>query len=314
MKISLFDKDTHQVTVIGLGSMGMGVAKSLNREDFKVRGFDLNQSAMNEFAEAGGYAAKSAVDAVKDAQVTIFLLVNSDQCDSVLFGKESKAGDDGIKGIIGDLKEGATIMMCTTTAPSYVCALEAKLDAHGVHLIDAPVSGGAAKALQGDMSIMASGKAELFDACDSIFSAIAGKVFRVGDDIGAGQSVKMINQLLAGVHIAASAEAIALGIKAGLDPDLLYEVICSSAGCSWMFENRVPNILSGDYTPKSMVDIFVKDLSIVSDTGKSMKFPLPLTATALQQFLSASAAGHGKEDDSAVIKVFPGIDLPSQDS
>jgi len=302
MKISTFNKETHQVAVIGLGSMGMGVAKSLIREGFKTRGFDLNQAALKDFSDAGGYAANTATDAVLGAQVIIFLLVNSDQCDSVLFGNEDVAEK---------LAEGATIIMCTTTAPSYICELEEKLNAKGINLIDAPVSGGAEKALQGDMSIMASGQSALFEACDSVFAAIAGKVFRVGDEIGAGQSVKMINQLLAGVHIAASAEAIALGIKVGLDPDLLYEVICSSAGNSWMFENRVPSILSGDYTPKSMVDIFVKDLGIVSDAGKENKFPLPLTATALQQFLSASAAGYGKENDSAVVKIFPSIDLPS---
>jgi L-threonate 2-dehydrogenase len=120
----------------------------------------------------------------------------------------------------------------------------------------------------------------------------------------------MINQLLAGVHIAAAAEAVALGIKAGVDLNVLYEVISNSAGSSWMFQNRVPHMLAGDYTPRSAVNIFVKDLGIVLEAGKKSTFPLPLTATALQMFLMAAAAGYGGEDDAALIKVFPGIDLP----
>ncbi len=141
-------------------------------------------------------------------------------------------------------------------------------------------------------------------------TAIAGKVYRLGDEPGAGSVVKMVNQLLAGVHIAAAAEAMALAIRAGADPDQTFEVISNSAGNSWMFQNRVPHILAGDYTPLSAVNIFVKDLGIVLDYAKKSVFPLPLSATAHQMYMQASAAGHGREDDSAVIKIFPGIALP----
>jgi putative dehydrogenase len=149
-----------------------------------------------------------------------------------------------------------------------------------------------------------------FDACADLFAAISSRTYRLGDQPGQGSKVKMINQLLAGVHIAAAAEAMALGLRAGCDPDALYEVISNSAGSSWMFQNRVPHILKGDYTPLSAVNIFVKDLGIVLDYAKKSVFPLPLSATAHQMFMQASAAGHGGEDDSAVVKVFPGITLP----
>ena len=142
--------------------------------------------------------------------------------------------------------------------------------------------------------------------------AIAQKVYRLGEAHGTGSKVKMINQLLAGVHIAAAAEAMALGIKAGADPQVLYDVITNSAGNSWMFQNRAPHILAGDYLPRSAVNIFVKDLGIVLEAGKRSTFPLPLTAAAHQMFLMAAAAGHGREDDAAVIKIFPGIDLPKR--
>ncbi|HSN19623.1 MAG TPA: NAD-binding protein [Usitatibacter sp.] len=140
---------------------------------------------------------------------------------------------------------------------------------------------------------------------------MAARVYRLGDRAGPGSTVKIVNQLLAGVHIAAAAEAMALGIRAGVEARALYEVITHSAGNSWMFENRMPHVLEGDYTPLSAVDIFVKDLAIVLDTARERKFPLPLAATAHQMFLQASAAGHGREDDAAVIKIFPGIELPS---
>jgi 3-hydroxyisobutyrate dehydrogenase len=159
--------------------------------------------------------------------------------------------------------------------------------------------------------MMTSGPADSYAKADAILSGMAGKVYRLGDVHGLGSKVKIINQLLAGVHIAASAEAMALGLREGVDADALYEVITHSAGNSWMFENRVPHILNADYTPLSAVDIFVKDLGLVLDTARTSKFPLPLSATAHQMFMQASSAGYGREDDSAVIKIFPGITLPT---
>jgi len=182
-------------------------------------------------------------------------------------------------------------------------------------MIDAPVSGGAARAGTGELSIMGSGSAAAFRQARTVLDAIAAKVYRLGEAPGMGSKVKMINQLLAGVHIAASCEAMALGIRAGVDPNVLYEVISNSAGSSWMFQNRVPHILAGDYTPLSAVNIFIKDLGIVLDSAKKATFPLPLTATAHQMFLMAGAAGFGHEDDSAVVKVYQqlsGIALPTK--
>lgn len=143
---------------------------------------------------------------------------------------------------------------------------------------------------------------------------MSGKVYRLGDKAGPGSTTKMVNQHLAGVHIAAACEAMALGIRAGADPAQLYEVICNSAGSSWMFQNRVPHILAGDYSPLSAVEIFVKDLGIVLDAAKQMRFPLPLAAQALQLYVATAASGRGQEDDSAVIKYYAdlaGLELPT---
>ncbi|ADZ93020.1 L-threonate dehydrogenase [Marinomonas mediterranea] len=296
---------TSTFSVIGLGSMGMGAAKSAVSAGLTTYGFDLNPEAMRSFKEHGGLAPATLLEATKGADVVLLMLVNSNQCDQVLFGAH---------GIAASLRPNTVIILGSTTSASYAKALNEKLQEMNLRMIDAPVSGGAAKANTGELSIMASGPEQAFVDCGPLFDAISAKLYRVSDTVGGGASVKMINQLLAGVHIAAAAEAMALGVKAGLAPEMLYEIISNSAGSSWMFQNRVPKILSGDYSPNSMVDIFVKDLGIVLDAGKEFKFPLPISASAHQQFLSASAAGHGLEDDSAVIKVYPGITLPEAKS
>jgi 3-hydroxyisobutyrate dehydrogenase len=180
----------------------------------------------------------------------------------------------------------------------------------GLLYLDAPISGGAAKAASGQMTMMTSGQAAAYAKAGNALESMAANVYKLGDRAGYGSKVKIINQLLAGVHIAAAAEAMALGLREGVAADALYEVITNSAGNSWMFENRMAHVIKGDYTPLSAVDIFVKDLGLVLDTARATKFPLPLSATAHQMFMQASTAGHGREDDSAVIKIFPGIELP----
>jgi L-threonate 2-dehydrogenase len=162
------------------------------------------------------------------------------------------------------------------------------------------------------MTMMSAAKPEAYAIAEPYLRAMAATLYKLGDKAGAGSKVKVINQLLAGVHIAAAAEAMALGLREGVDAAALYEVITHSAGNSWMFENRMAHVLAADYTPLSSVDIFVKDLGLVLDMARASKFPLPLSSTAHQMFMQASTAGFAKEDDSAVIKIFPGITLPGK--
>lgn len=289
------------VGVAGLGSMGLGVARSLVRAGFETHAFDVRPQVVNAFASEGGHAASSPASLGAAVGVLIVLVVNAEQTESVLFGEHGAAAA---------MSPGSVVMTSSTVAPEKALEFGERLKALDLLHIDSPVSGGAAKAAAGQMSIMASGSAEAFAKAESVLNAIATKIYRLGETSGVGSKVKMINQLLAGVHIAAAAEAMALCIKVGADPKQLYEVICNSAGTSWMFQNRVPHILHGDYTPLSAVNIFVKDLGIVLDAAHESTFPLPLTAAAHQMYLMAAAAGHGGEDDSAVIKIFPGIKLP----
>ena len=164
------------------------------------------------------------------------------------------------------------------------------------------------KARAGEMTVMASGSAAAFAAAGPVLDAVAAKVWNLGEEPGIGATVKVVHQLLAGVHIAVAAEAMALGIRAGADPQQLYDVVTSAAGNSWMFENRMARVLTGDDEPRSAVDIFVKDLGLVADMARGLDFPVPLASQAQQLFTAARAHGPGRRDDGFVIRVVAGDD------
>ena len=291
------------VGLVGLGAMGRGMAASLRRGGHRVHVFDLRAEAAREFAAEGGVACADPAAVARACEIVISVVVNAEQTEQVLFGEGGAAAA---------LRRGSVFVMCSTVDPAWSAALEKRLEAMGLLYLDSPISGGAARAASGEITMMTSGRREAYAKCEAALDSMAAKVFRLGDRAGPGSTVKIVNQLLAGVHIAAAAEAMALGIRAGADPAAVYEVITHSAGNSWMFENRMPHVLSGDYTALSAVDIFVKDLGIVLDTARASRFPLPLASTAHQMFMQASAAGYGREDDAAVIKIFPGIELPAK--
>ncbi|RYX97992.1 MAG: NAD(P)-dependent oxidoreductase [Comamonadaceae bacterium] len=291
-----------KVGVIGLGAMGGGMARSLFRAGREVHVFDVNQDAVARLASEGLVASNSSADLAATCGIVISVVVTAAQTEELLFGEN---------GCAASLAPGSLFIMCSTVPPSFSEGLEKRLAALGVIYLDAPISGGAARAATGDITMMTAGTAEAYARCEGVLEAMAAKVYRLGHSAGMGSKVKVINQLLAGVHIAAAAEAMALGLREGVDANELYEVITHSAGNSWMFENRMAHVLAGDYTPLSAVDIFVKDLGLVLDMARQSKFPLPLSSTAHQMFMQASTAGFAREDDSAVIKIFPGIELPA---
>jgi len=291
------------VGLIGLGAMGSGMAGSLRRAGADVHVCDSREGAAAAFAKSGGTACASPAELASLCGVVISVVVNAAQTEAVLFGEGGAAAA---------MKPGTTFVMCSTVDPNVSIGFESRLEAMGLHYVDAPISGGAAKAASAQMTVMGAAKPPAWTAAEPFLNAMAAKVYRLGDTAGNGSKVKIINQLLAGVHIAAAAEAMALGLREGVDAAALYEVITHSAGNSWMFENRMAHVLAADYTPLSAVDIFVKDLGLVLDTARASKFPLPLASTAHQMFMQASTAGYAKEDDSAVIKIFPGIELPKK--
>ncbi|MBY8975459.1 NAD(P)-dependent oxidoreductase [Rhodobacteraceae bacterium NNCM2] len=294
-----------KVGVIGLGSMGFGIAQSLVRAGFSTHGADLSDAAMERLRDEGG-AAEHLSDVVGELDALVVVVLNAAQCEGVLFGDN---------GVAPSLKPGVPVIACPTVAPEFAREMERRCDDHDLLYLDAPISGGSVKAAQGALSIMASGSPRAFAAASPVLDAIAETVFELGDRAGQGSALKIINQLLAGTHIAAMAEAITFGMTQGVDPKTTVEVIGKCAGQSWMFDNRGPHIVAGDYTPHSAVDIWLKDLGIVLDVAKDAKFSAPLTATALAQFIAASGSGLGGEDDAAVAKVYArnaGLKLPGE--
>lgn len=284
--------------VLGLGSMGLGIAGSLLRSGFDVIGCDVSASAMVRFSDMGGKVDASPAAAAKGTDIAICVVVNAAQTETVLFGPEGAAAQ---------MAAGGVIVSCATMAPDAARAFEAKAQALGLLYLDAPISGGAARAASGEMTVMGSGTPAAFARARPALNAIAAKVYELGDAAGTGAAFKIVNQLLAGVHIAAACEAMTFAAAMGLDLPRIYEVITASAGNSWMFENRVPHILDGDYAPRSAVDIFTKDLGIVTDIGRSLQFPTPVAATAMQMFVMTAAAGMGRDDDASVARMLAGL-------
>lgn len=286
------------VAVIGLGAMGLGMARALLRAGLSVSGYDTNPDALDALKAAGGRAGASATDAARGADILVLVVVNAAQVESALFGAEGAAA------ALGD---GAVVIASPTMAPQEAQDFARRAEAAGLLYLDAPISGGAAKAAAGALTVMASGAPEAFAAAAPALDAMAETVYRLGDSVGIGSSFKIVNQLLAGVHIAAACEAITFAGSLGLDISRVFDVITKSAGNSWMFENRIPHVLAGDYTPMSAVSIFTKDLGIVSDLGRRQKFPLPVTSAALQLFVMTEAAGMARDDDSSVARLLAGI-------
>lgn len=290
--------------IIGLGAMGMGMAHSLVRAGLDTYAFARRPAIAEAFSQAGGTVLASAVAVAQRADVLFSVVVDIAQMEDVFFAQGAAAA----------LRPGAVVISCSTVKPEEITAFGERLAAMNILLIDAPISGGPAKAMNGDITIMASGADAAFAKAADGLAAVSGKLYRLGDAPGAGSAMKVVHQLLAGVHIAVGAEAMAFGIRMGLDPATVYEVVTNAAGNSWMFASRMAQVVSGDYTPQAAVDIFVKDLSFVLDSARKVTFPVPIAATALQQFMHASAAGYGREGDAAVIKIFPGITLPPKTS
>jgi putative dehydrogenase len=295
-----------RIAVIGLGSMGFGMATSLERKGFEVIGCDVSADLVARFVKDGGKGAKTPAEAAKGADIVICVVLNAAQTETVLFGKD---------GVVETLAKDTVFVSSATMDPEVARRLAKQLESTGRHYLDAPISGGAQRAAQGELTILASGSQAAFAKARPALDAMAAKLYELGDAAGQGAAFKMINQLLAGVHIAAASEAITFAAKQGLDLQKVYEVITASAGNSWMFENRMPHVIAGDYKPRSAVEIFVKDLGIVQDMARNARFPAPLASAALQMFLMASASGMGRDDDASVARLYArigGAELPGK--
>jgi 3-hydroxyisobutyrate dehydrogenase len=292
-----------KIGFIGLGAMGRYMARNLVRAGYEVRGHDVRAQAMEQLVADGGTAAATPAEAAAGADMLVVIVFTAAQADTVLFGNQ---------GAVANLPEGAVVLMDTTMSPAQAEALEARLAESGHQLLDAPVTGGVGGADEGSLTFIVSGHPQALDAARPAMEVMGGKIAVCGDRAGPGSTVKMINQMMCGIMVAATAEGLALAAKAGADPKIVHDVINSGAARSYVWDTRAADIIARDYAPKGVVEIFTKDLGIALDGAREAEFPAPLTAAALQQFLAAAAMGHLRENDAAVVKVYEalaGIDV-----
>ncbi len=283
-----------KLAFIGLGAMGLPMAKRLLEAGHEVSGFDINQQQLEHFAKAGGQVASSALEAAQNQSLVILMVVNAAQILNLLF--EQRLADV--------LAKAACIVSCSTVSANFAQALEVQLEAKGLRLIDAPVSGGIVGAKAGTLSIMASGKKGVFEEIKPILACMGKNLYFLGEQCGKGSAMKGVNQLLAGVQLAVAAEAMGFAAENGLDLKQVYEIISNSAGMSWMFKDRVPRMLEPEPIVASAVDIWPKDLGIVLETAKDASYPTPIASLVHQLFQMTSNAGWGKEDDSSIVKLY----------
>ena len=283
-----------RIAFIGLGAMGAPMALNLVKAGHTVCGFDVRAGAAQALVQAGGKEATSAAEAARDAELVWLMVVSGEQAENVLFeGGAAQA-----------LPKGAIVVAACTQPPALARKTSDRLAAMGLAMLDAPVSGGIKGALAGALTIMVSGDADVLERARPVLSAVGQRIFDVGREAGLGSTAKMINQLLCGVHIAAAAEAMHVAERAGVSLQTMHDIISVSAGNSWMWGDRGPRMMLEDPPVTSAVDIFVKDLGIVLDQGKLMRQGLPLASAAMQMFLAASGLGHGKADDSQVLRAY----------
>ena len=277
--------------LIGLGAMGRGAAVNMLGKGYDVVGHDVRVEALEWLAAQGGTPAATLGALAGAVRLVVCFVVNAEQTDAVLFGED---------GLAGRLPAGSVFIACSTMDPAYVRGLAERLTAHSIALVDAPVTGGAVGAAAGTLTIMGSGTDEAFAQARPVLETFGKRVHHLGP-AGAGAQMKVLNQLLCGVHLAAAGEALALARRQGLPLEATLEILCSGAAGSWMLADRGPRMISRRFDEvTSAVDIFVKDMSLVLDTTRESRFAAALAHAAYLAFLGTTARGLGTLDDAAV--------------
>ncbi|PWN47252.1 3-hydroxyisobutyrate dehydrogenase [Violaceomyces palustris] len=305
-------ESSDQIAFVGLGNMGLPMAVNLVKQGYKVKAFDLKEESKRQFllesqnvfggskeeAVAAARVGEDVKDCCQGSRYLILMVVNDLQARSILFSNSSE--------VLKALEPRSKVILMATCKPDAVVELAkdvAKVR-DDLELIDAPVSGGVSGAKSGGLTIMVACRSEVLQASKKVLDCLGTKIYHVGEEVGKGQSMKAVNQVLCGIHVAAAAEALSLSTKAGIDPSLALEIVSGSAASSWMLKDRGPRMLQSSPEVRSMIDIFVKDLDIVAQAGKAHGAALPLSVAAHQMFVAAKARGQGSQDDSSVIKSY----------
>jgi 3-hydroxyisobutyrate dehydrogenase len=279
---------------IGLGAMGAPMARRLLGAGHRVVGYDVVPAARERFAADGGVAAASAAEAATGADVLVLMVATPGQGEEVLFAH----------GVADALAPGSRLVVAATVGPEAVADWEQRLTSRGVRLVDAPVSGGVGRAESGDLLVMPAGSRDDLDAVRPLLEALASASDAVGSRVGDGQRMKLVNQLLCGVHIAAAAEALALAAGLGLEPERVWETLRHGAAASFMLDDRGARMLQAEPPVRSAVDIFVKDMGLVVGAAETAGMEPTLASAARTRFVQAQEAGLGRADDSRIVDTY----------
>lgn len=279
-----------KIGFVGLGIMGKPMAKNLLKAGYELTVFDINQDAMNEVVAAGGVAAKTAKEVAAQSEAVITMLPNSPHVKTAVLGEN---------GVLEGAKPGLILIDMSSIAPLAAQEVASAVAKKGVEMIDAPVSGGEPKAIDGTLSIMVGGKQEIFDRCVELLSKMGKSVVRCGD-IGAGNTTKLANQIIVALNIAALSEAMVLATKAGVDPELVFNAIRGGLAGSTVMEAKAPMILAGNFKPGFKIDLHIKDLANAIETGHDVGVPLPLTSSVMEILQALKVDGKGQNDHSGI--------------
>ncbi len=283
-----------EVAVIGLGAIGWGAALSLIEEGFTVYGVDINPEKLEQFREEKGEPCSTPADAIKHVKVCILYVVDDTQAEQVLFGES---------GAVANAEAGTLFILSSTMPPSATTRISERLLGAGMLVLDAPVSGGPNLALRGELTVLVSGDELTLEMADPVFHALSSRVHYLGEEPGLASKIKMLNQMLTDIHVAATAEAMTLAQEIGVDLGTMYKVINNSTGGSWVFDVRGEKLIQKDFKPRSPISNVTKDLGIAEREARTAGLNLPLTSAAYQLFTRASSSGLGQEDGIAVAKL-----------
>lgn len=279
---------------IGLGIMGKPMSKNLIKAGHELVVCDFNQAAVNEVVALGAKAVENGAAVANECDVIITMLPNSPHVRNVALGEN---------GISDTAKSGTVLIDMSSIDPVESRAIGAELSKKGIELLDAPVSGGEPKAIDGTLSVMVGGKKEIFDCYYDLLMVMAGSVVYVGD-LGAGNIAKLSNQIIVALNIAAMSEALTLAKKAGADPELVYKAIRGGLAGSTVLDAKAPMVLSRNFDPGFRIELHIKDLNNALNASHAVSAPLPLTSQVMEIMQALKADGHEKEDHSSIVKYY----------
>jgi 2-hydroxy-3-oxopropionate reductase len=283
-----------KVGFIGLGIMGKPMCKNLLKAGYELVVFNRSKRSVDELAAAGAEAAASPKAVAEQVDVIITMLPNSPQVKEVILGKS---------GVIEGARKGAVVIDMSSIAPLVSREIAVRLNEKGIEMLDAPVSGGEPKAIEGTLSVMAGGKKEVFDECYPIMKAMAASVVLTGD-IGAGNVTKLANQIIVALNIAAMSEALVLAAKAGVEPELVYQAIRGGLAGSTVLDAKAPLVMDRKFNPGFRINLHIKDLNNVLETSHELNVPLPLTASVMEMMQALKADGMGDLDHSSIVRFY----------